>query len=196
MYVKRKKKEDVDLYAVLQAKLRKIRQDLSLAQEIEEPGTATIYTGDARELRKWVQRPIEFMITSPPYPNEKDYTRTTRLEMVLFDFIQDRRDLRRVKDYMLRSHTRNIFKSDNDSQFVEDIPEIQSLSQEIERKRIERGATSGFERLYHRVVTEYFGGMYRALAELQQIMPPKSKLALVVGDQMSYFQGLSAQPSC
>ncbi|MBN1311300.1 MAG: DNA methyltransferase [Anaerolineae bacterium] len=188
VYVKRKKKEDVDLYAVLKAKIQKIRLDLSLAQEIEEPGKVTVYTGDAREAGKWIRQPVDFMITSPPYPNEKDYTRTTRLELVLFDFIQDRRDLREVKEYMLRSHTRNVFKTDNDSQFVDDIPEIQSLSQKIEQKRIERGATSGFERLYHRVVTEYFGGMYRALAELQQIMLPKSKLALVVGDQMSYFQ--------
>lgn len=188
VYVKRNKREDIDLYAVLLAKLRKIRHDLSLAQKIKVPGETVVYTGDARELGKWVQRPVDFMITSPPYPNEKDYTRTTRLEMVLFDFIRDRRDLREVKEGMLRSHTRNIFKSDDDSRFVEDIPEIQGLSHEIEEKRIERGATSGFERLYHRVVTEYFGGMCRALAELQKVMPTKSRLALVVGDQMSYFQ--------
>ena len=69
-----------------------------------------------------------------------------------------------------------------------DIPEIQKVAEEIEHRRIERGATSGFERLYHRVVTEYFGGMYRVLKQLQQTMPPGGRLALVVGDQMSYFR--------
>jgi hypothetical protein len=71
---------------------------------------------------------------------------------------------------------------------VSDIPEIQAVAREIESKRLERRATSGFERLYHRVVTEYFGGMYRVLEQLQQIIPSGGKLALVVGDQMSYFR--------
>ena len=32
------------------------------------------------------------VITSPPYPNEKDYTRTTRLESVLLGFIRTKQD--------------------------------------------------------------------------------------------------------
>lgn len=106
----------------------------------------------------------------------------------MLEILQKKSDLRQVKKEMLRSHSRNIYKADNDSIHVSDIPEIQEVSQEIERRRIERGATSGFERQYHRVATEYFGGMYRVLAQLQQTMPPGGKLALVVGDQMSYFR--------
>ncbi|NJO84613.1 MAG: hypothetical protein HC828_18810 [Blastochloris sp.] len=102
--------------------------------------------------------------------------------------MQNKVDLRMIKDDMLRSHTRNIFKDDQDSALVADIPEIQSVAAEIEQKRIERGATSGFERLYHRVTTEYFGGMYRVLEQIDQVLVPGGKIALVVGDQMSYFQ--------
>jgi len=148
----------------------------------------TVHYGDARQLATLVSGPIDYVISSPPYPNEKDYTRITRLELILLGFISEKGDLRRVKKEMLRSHTRNIYVADNDSVHVADIPEIQEIAQEVERRRIERGATSGFERLYHRVVTEYFGGMYRVLEQLQQVMPPGAKLALVVGDQMSYFR--------
>jgi hypothetical protein len=188
VYVKRNKKEDADLFSALQAKLAKMRADLEQAQQISRPGGVEIFDGDARHVAEIVKRPVDFVITSPPYPNEKDYTRTTRLEMVLLELIQDRRDLRELKENMLRSHTRNIFKADDDSRFVADIPELQQLAQSIEEKRVGRGATSGFEKLYHRVVTEYFGGMYRVLEQLQQVMPHGSKLAFVVGDQMSYFQ--------
>ncbi len=187
VYVARKR-EDADVYGAYAEKLRKIRRDLAVVQQIPEPGAVTVYHGDARQLATFVSEPVDCVITSPPYPNEKDYSRTTRLELVLLGFIREKSDLRQMKKKMMRSHTRNIYVADNDSDYVADVPEIQEVAQEIERRRIERGATSGFERLYHRVVTEYFGGMYRVLEQLQQVMSPGGKLALVVGDQMSYFR--------
>lgn len=187
VYVARQRK-DVDVYGTFAARLRRIRDDLATVQGIPDPGRTTVYSGDARQLAALINHPIDFVITSPPYPNEKDYTRTTRLELVLMGFIREKADLRQVKEAMLRSHTRNIFVADDDSKYVVDIPEIQAVAAEVETKRLDRGATSGFERLYHRVVTEYFGGMYRVLEQLQEVMSPGGKIALVVGDQMSYFR--------
>jgi hypothetical protein len=93
--------------------------------------------------------------------------------LALLGFITDRASLRDVKEGMLRSHTRNIYKGDNDAVYVEDIPEIKELAERIEQKRIERGATSGFERLYHRVASEYFGGMHRVFEQLYHVMRPE-----------------------
>lgn len=183
-----KKRQDADVYGAFVRKLRQIARDLVTVQQIPRPGTAMVHCGDARQLATFVNEPIDYVITSPPYPNEKDYTRTTRLELILLGFMSAKSDLRRIKKQMLRSHTRNIYVADDDSAYVADVPEIQKVAQEVERRRIERGATSGFERLYHRVVTEYFGGMYRVLEQLEQVMPAGGKLALVVGDQMSYFR--------
>lgn len=183
-----KKRKDADVYGAFTTKLRQIADDLYTVQSITNPGNVTVYCSDARCLKDIIQEPIDAVITSPPYPNEKDYTRTTRLELILMGFIRQKSDLRSIKNAMLRSHTRNIFVADNDSMYVHDIPEIQAIAQEIEQQRIERGATSGFERLYHRVVTEYFGGMYRVLEQLQQVVRPGGKVALVVGDQMSFFR--------
>lgn len=151
VYVK-KQREDADVYGAFAEKLRRMRHDLQVVQQIPYPGTATVHWGDARHLASLVGEPVDFVITSPPYPNEKDYTRTTRLELILLGFVRKKSDLCQMKQGMLRSHTRNIYKADNDSAYVADIPEIQEMAEEIEHRRIERGATSGFERLYHRVV--------------------------------------------
>jgi DNA modification methylase len=131
---------------------------------------------------------VDAVITSPPYPNEKDYTRTTRLESVLLGFIHDKRDLRALKQGLVRSNTRGVYRHDEDDQWVSEHAEIQRIAQDIEARRIELGKTSGFERLYARVTKLYFGGMVRHLAELRRVLRPGAHLAYVVGDQASYLR--------
>jgi DNA modification methylase len=131
---------------------------------------------------------IDFVITSPPYPNEKDYTRSTRLESVLLDFIRHKADLRAIKSNLVKSNTRAIFRVDADDEHVKKFESIQQLAREIEDRRLALGKTSGFERLYHKVVTLYFGGMLRHLEALKPRLNRGAKLAYVVGDQMSFFR--------
>jgi hypothetical protein len=150
---------------------------------------AVVHHADSRDLARLVKpRSIDAVITSPPYPNEKDYTRTTRLETVLLGFIQNKDDMRALKRTMLRSNTRGVYKADTDDQWVAHHPEIQSIAAAIEERRIELNKTSGFERLYARVTKLYFGGMVRHLAELRPLLRPGASLAYVVGDQASYLR--------
>src|SRR5205823_426339 len=131
---------------------------------------------------------IDAVITSPPYPNEKDYTRTTRLESVLLGFLRNKADLQSLKRNLLRSDTRNVYKGDDDDQWIAGNQEIQRIADAIEARRIELSKTSGFERLYARVTKLYFGGMARHLASLRTVLRPGARLAYVVGDQASYLR--------
>ena len=128
------------------------------------------------------------MITSPLYPNEKDYTRSTRLESVLLGLLNTRHDVRTLKEHLLRSNSRNVFAGDDDDKYIADIPTIRQIAEEIETQRVKLGKTSGFERLYHRVTRLYFGGMYRHFAALFPKLRPGARCAYVVGDQMSFFR--------
>jgi hypothetical protein len=148
-----------------------------------------VYRADSRDLRT-VLRPasVDAVVTSPPYPNEKDYTRTTRLESVLLGFIRDKHDLRMLKRNLVRSNTRNVYKDDCDDVAVAENMEVQRIATDIEKRRKELGKTSGFERLYARVTKLYFGGMSSHLSDLRQILRPGARLAYVVGDQASYLR--------
>jgi DNA modification methylase len=148
-----------------------------------------VYLADAREISRLENLPrVDRVITSPPYPNEKDYTRTTRLESVLLGFLTEKADLRHNKQRLLRSNSRNIYKGDRDDIYIAHSDQVLALAEQIEAKRIALGKTSGFEKMYGQVVKNYFGGMVRHLQELQPILKPGAKLAYVVGDQASYFQ--------
>lgn len=148
-----------------------------------------VYLGDARYVDKHLgPGMVDAVITSPPYPNEKDYTRTTRLESVILGFLQDKEQLRRIKQELVRSNTRSVYKTDSDDLFIEGYEEISRVAEAIENRRIELGKTSGFERLYARVTKLYFGGMAAHLARLRKVLRPGAGLAYVVGDQASYLR--------
>jgi DNA modification methylase len=151
-----------------------------------------IIHGDSRNVNNCLNSKllgkIDCIITSPPYPNEKDYTRSTRLESVLLGFIHDKKDLRTMKESLLRSNSRNVFVGDTDSDNIKKFDSIEKIANEIEEKRIHMKKDSGFEKLYHKIVRHYFGGMYLHLKTLKPFLSPNAQLAYVVGDQMSFFQ--------
>jgi DNA modification methylase len=145
-----------------------------------------ILSADARELAQ-LPEDISAIITSPPYPNEKDYTRTTRVESILLRLMTDKAGLRGIKESLLRSNTRNIFVDDRDGEEVREFASIQKICRQIEARRLELNKDSGFERLYHKVVAHYFGGLRRHLRSLRPKLRAKARLAYVVGDQLSYL---------
>jgi len=179
-----------DVLSKFKAKVQDIMEDLQDVQNITKPGKADVIDGDSRECASLLRgRGIErvnFVITSPPYPTEKDYTRNTRLELVYLGFVYDKQSLQRIKKKMVRSHSKGIYKADTDGRFVAQIPEIKAIADELREKTQDK--TYGFAKLYPRIIEEYFGGMYLHLRSLSQILEPGGKAAYVVGEQRTYLQ--------
>ncbi|MEM8611246.1 MAG: DNA methyltransferase [Cyanobacteria bacterium P01_H01_bin.105] len=183
-------KEDAPVLQLWQTVIETMADDIAtFSHEDREPLHTLVYLGDARTPSRYLPKhSVDIVITSPPYPNEKDYTRATRLESVLLGFFKNKQDLQTVKKTLVRSNSRGIYTKDDDDRLSERYPEVLKIAQEIERRRMEWRKTSGFSRLYSRAVKLYFGGMARHLKDLQQVLRPNAQLAYVVGDQASYLQ--------
>jgi DNA modification methylase len=186
--VSRKKKIDADVIIGWLEVVKIIVEDIKCARtNYDLP--SKIYNGDSRYLSRYLENnSINAVFTSPPYPNEKDYTRTTRLESVILGFIKSKEDLKALKKNMLRSNSRNVYKGDDDDKYILHHPEIIRIANEIENRRISLNKTSGFEKLYHKVTKLYFGGMAKHLEELKPFLKKNALLGYVVGDQASYLQ--------
>jgi DNA modification methylase len=181
-------KTDVSVLEAWLTEIGKITGDLLEIEDIQQIPSQAIL-GDSRDVGKIIPpHSIDAIITSPPYPNEKDYTRTTRLESVLLGFIRTKSELRKYKGDLVRSNTRGVYVTDSDEQWVANHAEVQRIAALIEQRRLEMGKNSGFEKLYAKVTRLYFGGMARHLYELRGVLKPGAKLAYVVGDQASYLR--------
>ena len=186
--ISRKKKQEVDVVSIWLKQIAVMQKDLQSYASLGNV-SSEIINGDARLVSGLpIKEKINFVITSPPYPNEKDYSRTTRLESVLLGYLHNKEQLRTIKKNFIRSNTKNVYKGDTDFQYIEDITSIVKLSQEVEERRKELGKTSGFEKLYSNVIKLYFGGMAKHFLELKSVLSKNAKLAYVVGDQASYFK--------
>lgn len=183
-----KSKPDTPVLAPWLSVISQMALDIERLDGVDWP-KAKVLLADARRIDEVLEpNSVDAVITSPPYPNEKDYTRTTRLETVLLGFAESMKDIRDFKKQLVRSNTRSVYKEDADDEWVSEYPKILGLAEAIEDKRKELGKTSGFERQYHRVTKLYFGGMLRHLSSLRRVLRPGAHLAYVVGDQASYLR--------
>ena len=184
-----KLKRDAPVVTTWLARIRQMATDLETLGRKGAVPRSSVYQADSRDIASVLApNSVDAVITSPPYPNEKDYTRTTRLESVLLGFVRSRAQLRSLKQTLVRSNTRNVYKSDQDDLLVLQNAAIQRIADSIEERRVELSKTSGFERQYARVTKLYFGGMARHLSGLRTVLRPGAQLAYLVGDQASYLR--------
>ena len=179
--------EQPDVASSILARLQRMEDDL---QSSHFPGRiGHVRLGDSRDGRtmrtaaRWDAQPA-YVVTSPPYPTEHDYTRNARLELVFMESVVSVESLRRIKRRMIRSHSKGIYMGDRDADLIDGFQPVQEIRRQVE-DRVERNA-SGFEGQYSKVISNYFGGMLRHFRTLSNYMPSGSKLAYIVGDQASY----------
>lgn len=181
-------KHDAEVLDAWLDTVRKMAEDIQPLSDLSDI-PSQIHHVDARQAGQFIpEKSIDAVFTSPPYPNEKDYSRTTRLETVLLGFASTKDELRQIKKGLLRSNTRGVYKGDDDDEWVSNFPSVQTIADAIEARRIELGKTSGFEKLYGRVTKLYFGGMAKHLADIRPLLKPGARLGYVVGDQASYLR--------
>lgn len=166
-------------YELFIKKLNKIYYDLKVLSKINHYGKVKIINGDSREVNKLIPKKVKLGLTSPPYPNDLEYTRQTRLELYLLDFVKNMDDVRSLKKTMIKGSTKLIFKESDSAKYVENNKLVNEVANKIAFALKDKNW--GFD--YPRMIREYFGDMYLNLKAHLDILDDDGVYILVVGDQ-------------
>jgi DNA modification methylase len=186
--------------AILQ-KLRRIAHDLSnnglSARESRRRGTVDVRTGSCLEILPNMRaRSVDFVITSPPYCNRYDYTRTYALELAFLGYDDD--DVKHLRQELLSctvenkdkvSRLRGVYARGarvSRLKLIEETFESQQALQEV-LKALERHKAAGTlnNNNVPRMVRNYFYEMCFVVCELARILRRGGKVVMV-NDNVRY----------
>ncbi|OIO61771.1 hypothetical protein AUJ69_04165, partial [Candidatus Woesearchaeota archaeon CG1_02_47_18] len=166
-------------YELFVKKLNQIYYDLNVLSKMNHYGRVRVINGDSRNIDKLIPKKVKLSLTSPPYPNDLEYTRQTRLELYLLDFVRNMDDVRNLKKTMVKGSTKLIFKESDSAKYVENNKLVNEVANKIAIALKDKNW--GFD--YPRMIREYFGDMYLNLKAHLNILDDDGVYILVVGDQ-------------
>jgi len=173
-------REKGELWNLFTDKIIQMHDDLKAIQIHNHYGKTKTITDTCLNAQSYLrENSIDFIITSPPYPNDLEYTRQTRLELYLLDFVENMNDIQKIKRRMAKGSTKLIFKESNSQIFIDKFNSVNGISSKIYEQTKDKNW--GFD--YPRMVREYFGDMYLCMKEFFPLMKSDSHFLLVVGDQ-------------
>ena len=139
--------------------------DLPFSKEI----IPEVHSGDTRDLSS-----IEFrkkptiIITSPPYVNRYDYTRTYSLELC-FHFVKNFEELKAIRFGILRSHIESKVGKDETPPH----PAIEEVIKLLSKKKLNNPKIPY-------MITAYFVDMQKVIEEWYNVLAQGAKVAMVV----------------
>ncbi len=173
-------REKGEFWNIFSETVIRMYDDLKPIQQYNNFGRSKVINDTCLNIGKYiVQNSIDFIITSPPYPNDLEYTRQTRLELYLLDFVNNMADIQKLKRKMVKSSTKLIFKESDSAKAVQHFSEIGDVADRIYEQTKDKNW--GFD--YPRMVREYFGDMYLCMREIYPLITNGGHFLLVVGDQ-------------
>jgi DNA modification methylase len=164
----------------LKKQLTNMIEDLRVQQQAlfkEGKSKVEIYQGDARELslpKKYLGK-IGAVITSPPYLNRYDYSRTYALELCTL-YVKDFEDMRDIRHSLLRSHIESKIHKGKEL----NIPVINEILNSLDGKELNNNRIPI-------MIKGYFEDMNLVLKKLSLYLKPGGIVALVVAN--ARFEG-------
>jgi hypothetical protein len=157
----------------LERKVIEAEHDLLRARQLfgepKRDAIPQVFTGDARKLAEVsLKRPPSAVITSPPYPNRYDYTRSYSLELCFF-FVSSFEELKSVRFSLLRSH---IESKTNDHDQPRH-PAVAEVLQALQRKPLNNPRIP-------MMLLAYFVDMEQVIRSLAEVCASDASVAMVV----------------
>ena len=186
-------KGEIPYFSVaLASRLQQIEEDFPLLKEQYAGPTPTFITGSSlTELKKLPENEFDCVITSPPYANRYDYTRTYALELVYLDY--DNSQIKALRQTLLSATVENHSKRElllatyqgaADMQQVFNVVDEHAALQEVLTILREHAAELSNRNIIH-LLENYFTEMALITYELGRVVRPGGSV-FMVNDNVQY----------
>jgi hypothetical protein len=170
-------------YQFLRQKWNEIAEDSKFMQAaLPASDIPRVIVGDGRIPTRIGIEPesIDLILTSPPYPNNIDYSEVYKLELWLLGFVKQRDSFLDLRKSTFRSHPTSAFP-DPPSDFEEAIRK--GKLKEALQPLLGRTQQSP-EKWRHRLIIGYFSDLWTALQEQQKCLRENGRIFLVIGNSL------------
>jgi DNA modification methylase len=184
---RKRKRHDSDVFGLFESRTKETLAKMEELRKSHHDAGSRVRFGDSVNggLSFLPRGSIDAVITSPPYLSDHDYSRLTRLELVFTETVTSKDDLRAMKKFLLRSSSKNVYKGDSLAAEAIRFRAVKDAVAAVAERAESR--SSGFARVYPRLVGEYFGGMYQHFRRIGRVLRAGGHAAYIVGDQSSFF---------
>lgn len=176
-------KDRQDIATVLLEKWAKIAADVTFMQRLAPRASIPrVILGDGRCPTKCGLAPgsIDLVVTSPPYPNNIDYSEVYKLELWLLGFVRNPQEFLALRKSTFRSHP-TAAEAELDEEFRRELAKgtIKSVLGPI----LERTKASA-ERHRHRMILGYASDIWATLRDCHRLLKAHARCAIVVGNSL------------
>ena len=171
-------------------KTTQILEDVVRLKQNKTPLLADIIYTDARGDLAMNDDSVDFVLTSPPYPNNYDYADATRLEMTFWGEVGGWADLHSaVRNKLLCSCTQHSSAERMDIHKLLAEPILLPIRSEIEAACDTLGEVrlqKGGKKTYHTMVAAYFRDLALVFRNLRRVCRSGGEMCFVIGDSAPY----------
>jgi len=154
--------------AMVEEDIRRIKlfyRNVSITEEL----LPDVYLEDTRDLSRIpFRRKPTILITSPPYVNRYDYTRSYSLELC-FHFVKNFEELKSLRFSILRSHIESKVGKDETPPH----PAVEEVVELLSRKKLNNPKIP-------QMITAYFVDMNKVIKEWYRVLSSGARVAMVV----------------
>jgi hypothetical protein len=172
-----------DIGRVLSQKWTQIASDVRFMRQVAARAPLpTVVLGDGREPASHGIPPgsVDMLVTSPPYPNNIDYSEVYKLELWLLGFIKDSNEFLKLRKTTFRSHP-TAAPAEPSVEFSEEITKgtLRTILDPIMRR-----TRSSAEQYRHKVIVGYASDLWVTLRSHYSLLKKHGIGAIVVGNSL------------
>jgi DNA modification methylase len=145
--------------------------------------TVKVEEGDGRRLDAAGIEPgsIDIVLTSPPYPNNIDYSEVYKLELWLLGFVKTSTEFLRLRKSTLRSHPTSDLETKPEIDFIAAIAQ-KPLAHFFDP--VMKRTAAHEETWRNKLALGYFSDMWISLKEQYRSLRPGGRVFLVIGNSL------------